>query len=56
MTAFLPSIHGEMKVGRPPETSLHCLPMVWKALMAPFVARLISPLMYHPPKLLYLLP
>ena len=53
MTAFLPSIHGEMKTGRPPEMSLHCLPMVWNVFTAPFVARLISVLMYHPLKLLW---
>ena len=54
--AFLPSIHGEMKVGRPPETSLHCLPIAWKASTAPIVLRLISVLMYQPPKLLYFSP
>src|SRR5574344_714901 len=55
-TAFLPSIQGEMKVGKPPETSLHCFPMARKESIAPLVFRLISPLIYHPPKLLYLLP
>ena len=56
ITAFLPSIHGEMKVGSPPETSLHCLPRAWNVPMAPLVARLISPLRYQPPKLSYLRP
>lgn len=55
-TAFLPSIYGEMKVGSPPETSLHWRPIVRKDSIAPLVARLISPLMYQPPKLSYLLP
>ncbi len=52
MTAFLPSIHGEINVGKPPETSLHCLPNVWNAETAPFVFLEISVLTYHPPKLL----
>ena len=38
----------EIRVGRPPETSLHCLPKPPKAATAPFVARLISWQRYHP--------
>ncbi len=45
-----------VKVGSPPETSLHWRPIVRKDSIAPLVARLISPLMYQPPKLSYLLP
>ena len=36
----------------PPETSLHCLPKLLNAAIAPLVARLISWQRYHPWKLL----
>ena len=39
--------------GQTSGTSLHCLPIAWKASIAPLVLRLISPLIYQPPKLLY---
>ena len=53
LTAFLPSIQGEMNVGSPPEISLHILPISWKVWMQSLVLRLISVEMYQPPKLLW---
>ena len=52
ITAFLPSIQGEIKTGKFPLISLHIFPRLLKASIAPFVFLLISVLKYQPLKAL----